>query len=110
MVTELQDLRLDENREVGVGSDGDLELTEGVETVEQSVGINAGGAVRSLIGEPLTGSTYNDAESEIESALSDDSHISSIQSAEVVEVNRSTGTVTVRVHTSYDESIDMVIQ
>lgn len=105
----LRDLRLDEDRTVTVADDGDFELTSGIETVEQSVGISAGAAVRPLIGEPVSGTLYEDIRQEIEEALEDDPQIETVNRASVTEVNTATGEVTVEVFTEYNNSFEMEI-
>lgn len=105
----LRDLRLDEDRSVNVGADGDLQLTSGIETVEQSVGITTGAVVRPLIGEPVSGTLYEDIRQEIEEALDDDPQIENVSRVRVTEVNTSTGAVTVEVFTEYNNSFEMEI-
>lgn len=104
---EVHDLRLDGNRQVEVGADGDLRITHGIETVEQSVAIEAGQVLRPLIGGPLTGETYEDVQEELRDILSRDPQIENVQRVEITEVNRSTGNVTVEVFTSYNNSFEL---
>lgn len=104
---ELHDLRLDDNRQVEIGGDGDFRLTSGVETVEQSVAIEAGAVLRPLIGEPLTGTTYEDVQEELRQILSRDPQIETVQRVEIVTVNRSDGTVTIEVFVSYNNSFEI---
>lgn len=104
---ELHDLWLNDNREVEVGGDGDLVLTSGAVTVEQSVGIEAGRVLRPLIGEPLDGETYADIESELAEILDADPQLDGVERVSIDEVNRASGEVTITAHVSYDESFQL---
>lgn len=105
----LRDLKLNQDRQIHLGGDGDLAVTDGIETVQQSVAINAGDVLRPLIGEPLEGSSYEEITGELEAVLSRDPQIDSVHRVEVSEVNRTDGTVSVRVFTSYNNSFDLDI-
>lgn len=109
MVDYLKDIKLDEDRTISVGGDGDLETTSGEDTVEQSVAIGVGGAIRSLIGEPLSAAVYEDVQSEIEDALRSDPQIDSVSRVDITEINKADGSVTVEVHSSLNESFELNI-
>lgn len=100
----LRDLRINEDREVEVGADGDLRQTSGIDTVEQSVAIHAGEVLRPLIGEPLTDQTYADIEAEVATILRRDPQIENVDKVSIQTVNKSSGTVTLEVFTSYNNS------
>lgn len=100
----IRDLRLNEDRQIEVGGDGDLELTDGIDTVEQSVAIHAGEVLRPLIGEPLTDQTYADIEAEVAAVLRRDPQIENVDRVNIQTVNKSDGTVTLEVFTSYNNS------
>lgn len=104
---ELRDLKLDEDRTVSTGADGDLELTGGIETVEQSVGISGGAVLRPLVGEPVNAETFSDIESELQTVLERDPQIEAVNRVEVFEVDRSVGEVSVRVFTEYNNSFEL---
>lgn len=105
----LHDLKLDEDRHISVGSDGDLERTEGIGTVEQSVAIAVGGAVRPLIGEPIDGSLYEDVRQEIETALDSDPQLESVNRVSITEIDTIDGSVSVEVFTEYNNSFEISI-
>lgn len=105
----LKDLALDGDRTISIGGDGDLETTEGLETVKQSVAIHAGDTVRQLVGEPLTGPTYADVQAELAAALEQDPQLETVNRVSVTEVNRAEGTVTVEVFTEYNNSFELEI-
>lgn len=104
---ELYDLRLNGDRQIELGADGDLRITNPIETVEQSVMIHVGDAVRQLVGEPLTAQSYTDAESRIRQAIERDTQIDDIRRVEVTRVNKQNGTVDVDVYVSYNESFTL---
>jgi len=103
----LYDLRLNTDRQVEIGADGDLRITNPIETVEQSVMIQAGNAVRDLIGKPLNGGTYTEAEGEITKAIERDTQIDDVVQVTVTKVNKATGSVFVKVFVSYNESFEL---
>lgn len=102
--SELKDLKLGKDREVVQGADQDLKLTSGVETVEQSVGIKAGQALRPLIGEPTTTQNFVDVEEELAEVIEEDPQVDTVLRVNIVEVNRQQNSVTVEVFTSYNNS------
>lgn len=106
---ELRDLRLNGDRQIQIGSDGDWETTDGIETVEQSVGISAGAVLRPLIGEPITGQTMADIQAELFEVLTEDPQIEDVQRVNVTEVNRTDGTVFVEVFTEYNNSFEIQV-
>lgn len=103
----IRDMRLDENRQIEIGGDGDWRLTDGIETVEQSVGIAAGDVLRPLIGEPIAGQTFEDIQAELTEILQRDPQIENVQRVVVTEVNRDTGDVSVQVFTEYNNSFEI---
>lgn len=104
MADDLRDLKLNTDRQVEVGGDGDFKLTSGIGTVEQSVAIEAGEVLRPLIGEPLSDETYVDIEAELVDILNRDPQIESVERVNILRVNRSDGTVTIDVFTSFNNS------
>lgn len=108
-VADLHDIKLDENRQVFVGADGDLALTEGVGTVEQSVAIEAGQVLRPLVGEPITGSTFEDVQAELQEILSTDPQVENVNRVDIVSVNRSTSTVDVEVFVEHNNSFTLSV-
>lgn len=104
---ELRDLRLDGDRQVSVGGEGDLEQTNGIRTVEQSVAIHAGEILRPLIGEPLTDQTYADIEAELAKILRRDPQIENVDRVNITTVNKTSGNVTIEVFTSYNNSFEI---
>lgn len=103
----LRDLRLNEDREIEVGPENDLRQTSGIDTVEQSVAIHAGATLRPLIGEPLTDQTYADIEAEVTEVLQNDPQIEDVTRVSIRTVNKSDGTVTLEVFTSYNNSFEI---
>ena len=101
---EIHDLKLNRDREIQLNAEGDLALTNGIETIEQSVAIHAGDVLRPLIGEPLTDQLYEDIEAEVEQVLRRDPQIASVQRVSIQRVNKRNGTVTLDVFTSYNNS------
>lgn len=93
----LIDLRLDGDREVQVGADGDLETVSGVENLEQSAAIHAGQAVRPLIGEPITEQTLSRAQSALTDFLQEDPQLSDVQRVVIDNIDRKQNRVEVRV-------------
>jgi hypothetical protein len=107
---ELHDMKLNDNREVFVGSSNDIALTEGIETVEQSVGIHAGRAVRPLIGEPVDSETLSDIESELKQILQrDDVQIEDVRRVEIDSIDRTNGVVTVLVFAGYNNEFSLEV-
>lgn len=107
MADELRDVYIDENRQVQVGADGDLRLTSGIGTVEQSVSIGGANVLRPLIGEPIDDDTFHDIEAELFEILDSDPQIEEVTRVEITEVNRSTGTVSVQVFTRYNNDFNL---
>lgn len=103
------DIAIDGDREVFIGGDGDLETVSGLDAVEQSVGIGASSAVRTLVGEPLRGATYARVQQRLEDALERDPQIDDVRRVEVTTVDKSAGTVTAEVFTSYDQSFEITV-
>lgn len=99
------DLYLNSDREFEVGQDGDLRTVTGFDNVEQSLGIFAGNAVRDLIGQPIDGATLSKVESRLQDELERERYLDDIQRVDVTEINETTGTVSVDVFVSYDESL-----
>lgn len=97
LADELHDLRVDQDRQIQIGSDGDLEQTSGVETIEQSVMLEVGDEVKPLIGEPIDGPTLEDIQSSIRDVLRRDPQLESVRRVEITEVNLNTSTVSVSV-------------
>lgn len=94
---ELRDLELDENRQVFVDDTGDLSKTSGLETIEQSVMLNASNVLRPLVGQPISGDTLESVQSKLEDVFDADPQISSVRRVNVTEIDESNGRVTVRV-------------
>jgi hypothetical protein len=105
----LRDLKLDSDRQIQVGATGDWELTEGLETVEQSVGIHASEAVRPLIGEQIDGQTLEDVQNVVERTLSRDPQIEDVKRVNVTEINLADQRITVKVFTGLDNTFDLDI-
>lgn len=105
----LQDMRIDSDRQIILGGDGDWEKTSGLETVEQSVGILASSVVRPLIGTQVDGQTLEDIQSELQGILSDDPQIENVQRVEVKEIDLKTYTVKVDVFVGIDNTFDLDI-
>lgn len=100
----LRDIKLNEKREITIGADGDLALTDGVNTVEQSVAIQAANVLRPLVGEqPVSGQLQN-IEENLARVLRNDVQVEDVQRVEVTEVNRSTGEVTIEVFVGFNNS------
>lgn len=97
LADELRDVDVGEDREVYVDESGDLALTSGLETVEQSVMLNAAEAVRPLVGQPVDGPTLEDVQQQLRDVLEDDPQIATVNRVDVVEVDESSNTVRVRV-------------
>lgn len=109
MADSVTDLQIDSDRQVFLGDDGDLATVSGIPNVEQSVAIEAGDVLRPLIGEPMTDETFGDVEAELEQVLSRDPQIDSVERVNVTKVNTSTGTVTVSVFTSFNNSFEIEV-
>lgn len=92
----LTDLHLDGDRQVHVGGDNDLETVHGLENVEQSAGIDAGDAVRPLLGQSIDRSTLEKIESDLARALRQDPQLADVKRVEIEEVDRRNNTVVVR--------------
>lgn len=105
----ITDLEVGRDREVFVGADGDLSTVSGQPQVEQSVALDASSALRTLIGEPLTGGTYERAQSALTDAFQRDTQIADVRRVEVKTVDRADGLVTVEVFVNYDESFDVAL-
>jgi hypothetical protein len=106
---EIHDLKLDRNRQVFVDDTGDLAQTVGVETVEQSVAIEAGDVLRPLVGEPLQNQTYEDIQQTLLEVLRADPQIDNVQRVEVSRVNKSSGTVFVDIFVDYNTSFEIEV-
>lgn len=104
LADELRDMRLGPNKQINIGSDGDWELTSGVETVEQSVMLEASEVLKPLIGEPLGGATYEDIQSSLSEILEDDPQIASVNRVNITSVNTDTGVITLDVFTEFNNS------
>lgn len=104
LADELRDMRLDANKQIRIGSDGDWELTDGIETVEQSVMLETSDILKPLIGEPLDGPTFEDIQSSVAEVLDDDPQIESVNRVNITTVNTDTGVVTLDVFTEFNNS------
>lgn len=106
MADTLRDIKLNEDRQVELGGDNDLRTTSGFETVLQSVGINAGEAIRSLIGQPITGTQLERVRNRIETEIINDPQIDNVSRVEIVSIDKRGGgtSVTIQVRTSFDET------
>ena len=107
MADSLTDLEVNEDRQVHLGQDNDLSTVTGIDTVKQSLALNAGDVLRPLIGEPIQDSTFADAEAEITERLQEDPQVEGPDRVDITRVNTSTGTVFVEVFTSYNESFEI---
>lgn len=104
------DLRIDGDRQVGLGDTGDLDLTVGLDNLAQSVTVALGDQLRSLVGEPITPTKINVVESNVLSVLQNDVQISNVRSVEVSEINTSTDTVTLDCVVDYNNSFELPVE
>jgi len=107
LADELKDLKLDEDRQVFVGDDGDLAITHGVETVQQSVAINSGSVLRPLVGEPITTETLENAQTELLGVLQADPQVADVRRLEITEVNQQTNTVKIRIFVGFNNEFEI---
>lgn len=107
MTDSLIDLKVDKDRQVFVGDDGDLATVSGIDDVKQSLMLNAGDVLRPLVGEPLTDTTFADAEAEVLERLQRDPQVTGPNRVEITRVNTTTGEVFVEVFTTYNESFEI---
>jgi hypothetical protein len=109
-VTELQDAKLNQDREVFLNDQNDIATTSGDETVEQSVAIAVGNEIRGLIGGPITGTTLQQIQQRISEAIANDPQAVDPLRVEVTEVNKQDNSVAVRVITAqadYQLTVDV---
>lgn len=97
MADSVTDLRLDGDRTVSVGDDGDLETVSGIRAVEQSAAIHAGSALRALVGEPVTAKKLSEAQTRLREHLESDPQLDDVQRVVIDNVDKDAGTVGVRV-------------
>lgn len=110
LADELQDLEMDtDNRQVFVDDTGDLSLTSGLRTVEQSIAISAGDVLRPLIGQPIRDKTFRDIEAELQRVLNRDLQIDDVQRVNVTQVDRTAGTVFVEIVTPLNNTYEIEV-
>lgn len=110
MADSLRDLKMSaDDRQVFVDDTGDLAVTSGIETVEQSLALNAGDVLRPLIGEPIEDETFGDVEATLQERLQNDPQVEGPQRVSVTQVNRSTGTVSVEIFTTFNDSFTLEV-
>lgn len=105
----LDDLAINEDRQVYVGADNDLAIATDIQNVKQSVAIHAGNVLRPLVGEPTTPETLSDVEAELKRILRRDVQIESVNDVSVERVNTTTGTVTVEVFMEMNNSFELSV-
>lgn len=100
----VNDLALNDSREVSLADTNDLDTVRGIDAVKQSVAIHAGNALRSLVGEPLSAQVYEDVQEELRKAIERDPQIDSVDRVNLVEIDKVNGAVTVDVFLSYNNT------
>lgn len=105
----LHDLALDNDRQVSVDATNDLAQTDAVQTVEQSVAIHAGDALRPLIGEPVTGDMLQYAELRVRDALASDPQVDGVQTVSIDSIDRTANAVSVTVRCTYDREFTIEV-
>lgn len=104
---ELEDLQVNGDREVYVDGTGDLATTSGIDTVKQSVMLNAGAVLRPLIGEPADSQTIEDAQEKLRRVLARDPQIEAVRRVEVTEINERDRSVSVRVFVANNNDFEI---
>lgn len=104
------DLRLDSDRQVQLGPDRDLDQIDGLAAVGQSLVINSGNVLRSLVGGPLTGQQLSRAEDQLTRALRNDVQIDNVERVSVETVNRSTNVVTIKVFVGLNNEFTLPVE
>lgn len=107
LADELKDLKLDKDRQIFEGDEGDIALTHGVETVQQSIVINSGGVLRPLVGEPLTTETLENAQTELLEVLRNDPQVADVRRLEITEINQQTNTVKISVFVGFNNQFEI---
>lgn len=106
-----QDIELDANREIEIGSDGDISLVDGVALIKQSTVVYAGSVLRPLIGEPVTGNIINDVEAELRKSLDDNPYLDDdVRRVSVDRIYKDANRIEVSVQTSADEDLALTLQ
>lgn len=100
-----QDIALDENRDIIISDDShDAVLTNGFEVVQQTAAVACGNVVRSFVGEAITGKNLENLRSTISGAIRAEPLFLNTARVEIIEIDRTTDTVTVRVTTTVDKT------
>lgn len=84
----MQDLDLNEDRDIHLDDANDLALTSGKKNLEQSVAIVAGDAIREFIGSSIQGKTVALLEVRIRNAIDADPQVDSVHSVTVEEFDK----------------------
>lgn len=105
----LNDLYLNQNRDIEMTDQNDLRLTHGIQTVEQSLGISLGGEAQSLIGEQLTGSQVRSFIDSVESEVDRDPQIESLDFIELQTINKQNNTLTMTLRTTANNEFEVTL-
>lgn len=97
MVDYPTDLDLNENKDVHLDASNDLELTSGVEQLQQSVAVDVLDEIQSLLAGRVTGENIGLLEERIESGLNDDPQVGAVRSVTIGSFNRQTDKVVIDV-------------
>jgi ethanolamine utilization protein EutA (predicted chaperonin) len=106
---EISDLQLNVDRDIYLNGTNDLSLTEGIETVEQSVGIELGAETTQLLGTQLDGANLRKFGADVERRLNNDPQISTVEDISITSVNQNEGFVEFSVRTVEDETFTIQI-
>lgn len=103
----LRDMKMNADRQVFIGPDGDWELTHGTETVKQSVVIHSGNVLRPLVGGPITAQKIQRAESKIEQALDSDPQVDDVRRVEIRAIDKDNNTVEVSIFADVEHEFEI---
>ena len=105
------DMRVDSERDIQVGSSGDLLLTRDQEEyIANYLAVATGNVVRDLIGDPQNAQTYVAAQSEIRTALEENDQIEDVLVVSISEVDTRLGTITVDIELLEDTTFEIELE
>jgi hypothetical protein len=96
-----QDAKIGADKNVII-ENGDIVLTDGTETVEQSIAIGIGNAIARNVGSPVTSENLTEIQLSIAEALESDPILDSVTQASIERITTD-GAITFNVRTSFND-------
>jgi hypothetical protein len=109
MVDYPTDLDLNENKDIHLDASNDLELTSGIEQLQQSVAVDVLDEIQALLSGRVSGENIGLLEERIASGLNDDPQVGDVRSVTIESFNRQTDEVAIDVKLVRNEDFTLEV-